>query len=99
MDKRLRNMMDKAGPSDEVLRLVTLHSFHGSRASREARAGIPMADTIANMRWTKARQMYQYYTVYTHGIEPLVLEGIQRTDHKTSQRALAEVMTIRYGER
>ena len=72
MDKRLRNMMDKAGPSDEVLRLVTLHSFHGSRASREARAGIPMTDTIANMRWTE--EMYQYYT---HGREPLVLEGIQ----------------------
>ncbi len=88
MDKRLRNMMDKAGFSDEVLRLrlATLHSFHGSRASREARARrhdmIPMADTIANMRWTK--EMYQYYTVYTHGREPLVLEGIQRTDHKTT---------------
>lgn len=77
MDKRFRNMMDVAGFSDEVLRLVTLHSFHGSRASREARAGIPMADTIANMRWTK--EMYQYYT---HGREPLVLEGIQKTGHK-----------------
>lgn len=72
MDKRFRNMMLEARFSDEALRLITLHSFHGSRASREARAGIPMADTIANMRWTE--EMYKYYT---HGREPLVLEGIR----------------------
>ena len=49
-------MMEEARLSNEALRLITLHSLHGSRASREARAEIPMADTIANMRWTK--EMY-----------------------------------------
>ena len=38
---------------------LTLHSFHGSRAHRDAVAGIPMEDTCAFICWTPA--MYRRY--------------------------------------
>lgn len=38
---------------------ITPHSFHGSRAAREAQAGVPAETTCANMRWSLAS--YRHY--------------------------------------
>ena len=52
-------------------RLITLHSYHGSRAAREKAMGIPKEETCRNMCWSV--EMYDYYT---EGREPLTLDGI-----------------------
>ena len=72
--RRYNQSLEEAGFSETAIRSVTLHSFHGSRAAREAREGIPMEETIKNMRWSA--EMYKYYT---EGREPLTIEGIVMT--------------------
>lgn len=46
--------------------LVSLHSFHGSRAAREAQLGVPREETCKNMRWT-----LDSYAHYVDGRSPL----------------------------
>ena len=55
----------------ELRRHITLHSWHGSRAAREKRMGIPPEDTCKAMCWSM--EMYLYYT---EGREPLTIEGV-----------------------
>ena len=47
---------------------VTLHSFHGSRAAREAASGVPAQDTCTDMSWSLG--MYDHYTA---GRTPLTM--------------------------
>ena len=55
----------------ELRRHISLHSFHGSRAARERRLGIPPGVTCRAMAWSLT--MYNYYT---DGREPLTIDGI-----------------------
>lgn len=55
MDRRFRAVLSAVG----VPLSVTLHSFHGSRAAREAAAGVPPEVTIRGMVWS--REMYDHY--------------------------------------
>lgn len=58
--------MRGAGFTDAATtRLISLHSFHGSRAARQRMAGIPMEVTLRAM-----------YRRYTDGREPLTLQGV-----------------------
>jgi integrase len=72
VDRRYDAILRQAGFAEAAMRNISLHSFHGSRAAREARAGVPMEETLANMRWS--RSMYLHYTA---GREPLVIEGMK----------------------
>ena len=74
MDRRFKLTLERVSPGSNLLRQVTMHSFHGSRAAREALAGIPRAETCAAMRWSE--QMYDYYT---QGREPLTIDGVRFT--------------------
>lgn len=71
MDRRYKSLTAELHWTPNVLRLLTLHSFHGSRAAREKAAGVPREETCTNMRWSI--EMYEYYT---SGREPLTVDGI-----------------------
>lgn len=51
---------------------VTLHSFHGSRAAREAKLGIPREVTCHYMGWSE-----KMYAHYVDGREPLVMDKLK----------------------
>jgi integrase len=74
MHTRHVEWLKRAGFNDVGRRTITLHSFHGSRAAREQKAGISREVTCDNMRWTT--EMYDYYT---KGREPLILDDVLRS--------------------
>lgn len=72
MNDRYEKVLASLGFKSSVAVHITLHSFHGSRAARERRKGIPKENTCASMLWSE--EMYDYYT---EGREPLTLNGLQ----------------------
>lgn len=71
MDKRYSSILHELGVKDNSKVFLSLHSYHGSRAAREKKAGVPKHDTCASMLWSE--EMYDYYT---NGREPLTMDGI-----------------------
>ena len=71
MDKRYKAILALARIPAAVVKLVSLHSYHGSRAAREKAQGVPKAETCRNMHWSL--EMYEYYT---SGRTPLTIEGV-----------------------